>query len=56
MVLTCPRRWSRNTPITQNSEVRSAEELTVETRLQTKDGATIGRPGDVAITAYGGEI
>jgi hypothetical protein len=36
-------------------EVRVAEILTSDTSFQTADGDVIGRAGDIAITAYGGE-
>lgn len=36
-------------------DIRSAEELSAPARYQTADGVVHGRPGDVAMTAYGGE-
>lgn len=37
------------------SEIRNGEILEKKETFQTADGDVIGRPGDVAITAYGGE-
>ena len=37
------------------ADVRDAEILTEQTVFDTADGQVIGRPGDIAVTAYGGE-
>lgn len=36
-------------------QIRSAEQIVEMTRFDTRDGLVIGRPGDIAITAYGKE-
>ena len=36
-------------------EIRVTEELAAPERFTTRDGVVVGRPGDMAVTAYGGE-